>query len=332
MKNFFDFGKMKPKANVAVRERVRKSDDELLLPDKKDIFLFVAAREIDRPEFEATAHKLKTIRAIEESNFSSGAPKLESSTEWFRVVPAEWIVTEFRPILERLQIKESFKQTVRQSKKFVKIQVTEQLDSTLSCYQILNFATAQFAKSVNGILFEPCSLKLYHFNDWEVREFEQENTVPSLFPFITVLSSREENRYRLTSHGLARFNLPELQLENVCESMNGSCVYLVNAIAQSLIEKIVDSRTKQAATLSLIEPLAVSTEAVVRGNRGKLPFQSCVPRVAEIQLSQKKHNGSIKLFANFDRDQAEQDSALRNILSTLSLPESDTISDFSQTS
>lgn len=322
MKYFFDLVRFKPRGKkTSTAERVRKNDaDELRIPKEKNLFLLVAARDIDSDKFEATAQKLKIISAIQQSNFEYGASRLESTEEWFRVVPADWIVSEFKPVLERLPIKESIKQTIRQSKKFVKIQVSEQFDSTLSNYQLLNFATAQFAINVQGILFEPCSFKLYHFKDWQIKDFSfVESNLPSMSPFLSVLSSREGERYRLTSHGLARFDLPELQLDNVHESLSGPSVYLINAIAQSLIEGVVQSKTKHATILSLEEPLAVSTAAVIRGNYGNLPFQSCIPRAADLRLSLRKHNGTIKLFACFGGDWIEQDAALRDVLAKLSL-------------
>ncbi len=336
MKNFFDLGRFKPRANnVLVRDRVRKNvDEELRFPDEKDLFLFVASCEIDTNEFEATAHKLKILSAIEQSNFKSGAAKLESSAEWFRVLPAEWIITEFRPVLERLPVKESIKQSIRQSKKFVKIQISEQFDSTLSCYQILNFATARFAKNVRGVLFEPCSFKLYNHDDWQLKRFDDvENIVPSIAPFLSILTSREGERSRITSHGLSRFNLPELQFENVSQSMSGSCVYLINAIAQSLIEKTVDSRLNNTSALSLLEPLVVSTADVIKGNQGNLPFQSCVPRKTELRLTMRRQNGAVNLFAIFDGNQSEQDSSLGGLLATLSLlrPGDDTMLEHMQT-
>ncbi|MDZ4834700.1 MAG: hypothetical protein SGJ27_13060 [Candidatus Melainabacteria bacterium] len=319
MINFFNFDNFKGRTSLAVRERARKrTDAELRLPVCKDLFTFVCADKIDLDTFAVTSNKDILLRSVENSEFRQLASTLASLNDWFQLLPAEWVVNEFAPLLERLPVQESIKQSIYRAKTLVKIQVTENFDSSLSGFQLLNFVTAQFAKKVRGLVFEPCSFKLYRFDDPILKQFDfSESELPSLFPFLSVLSSTQFGQCRLTTHGLHRFGLPEFQFENVSQSMCSSSAYLMNALAQSLIGKVEQSKARNVTTLSLDEPYTVSTNDVIRGNKGNLPFDACIPGSAELGLKLREQGEDcVRLVSNWDSD---GDKTLADILSKLSL-------------
>lgn len=269
--------------------------------------------------------KERLLKIIAQSEFAD-LPATVFDQSWLAQIPADWIIPPLEPFFEYLPVEEQHVEMLRELRWLLAVKCIETYDRRLSSYQFLNFLATEIIRHHDGICLDGSSGRTYTRSDIDTMLLRDsasagtftESPTPSLRPFLSVTATRYGERVWMTGHGLARFDLPELEIDCVEPDLAEPTVYLLNGLAQALIERVIDAREAGESAISLDELFAVSTDAIVNGNRGDMPFSACVPRTESIKLKLVHRESGRRLNPDY-HSPSETNAVLRRMLTNLSL-------------
>lgn len=333
MLQFFGFKKDREKKPVTPRNATAAlpvaADNQsgnanaIKLPTTSLLPLFIGSPsscDIDVPE-----EKERLLKIIAKSKFAD-LPATVFDENWLAQIPADWIIPPLEPFFDYLPIEAHQIEMLRELRWLLAVKCTERYDRSLSAYQFLQFLAAEIIMHHDAICLDASSGRTYTRSEVDrmlqrdgssVRTFTESET-PSLRPFLSVTATRYGDRVWMTGHGLVRFGLPEFEINCVEPDLADSNVYLLNGLAQALIERTIDARERNVSEISLNEPLLISTEEIVNGNRGDMPFTACLPRTESLRWKLVTRESGRRLNPDYENPK-ETNAVLRRILGNLSL-------------
>ena len=333
MLQFFGFKKdseRKSKSLIAakaaasrVAEKPQSNQNEIRFPTSVNIPLFIGSPncyDINIPQ-----EQERLLQIIARSKFSDlAATALEPS--WLALIPTDWVIPPLEPFFEYLPISQKHIDMLRQLRWIIAIRCAEKFDSELRGYQLLNFLATEIALHHDAVCLDGSTGRVYTHADRAFVLYSGSSNAnvytasrtPSLRPFLSVTATRYGDRVWMTGHGLNRFMLPEFEIENVEPELVDPTVYLMNGLAQALIERVIGARTQDQTCVSLDEPFIIGTDMIVAGNRGDLPFSACIPTTESLRLKLVARDGGRRLSPDYDSP-AATNAELRRILQNLSL-------------
>lgn len=311
------------KAKVPKVDNSKSNLTKIKVPPFAPLGLFIGSP--DSGDIDVPNEKERLLQIIARSKFADLPPKVFDEN-WLMQVPAEWIIPPLEPFFDYLPINKRQADMLRELRWLLGVKCNETFERELRGYQLLKFLATEIALHHNAVLLDGASGRVYSHEDRAFILFAGGSNVtvysasktPSLRPFLSVTATRYGDRVWMNGHGLNKFSIPELEIETVEPELVDSTVYLLNGLAQAVIEKVIDAREHGLSEISLDEPLAIGTDMIVAGNRGDLPFGACVPRTESLRLKLVMRESGRFLNPDYD-DPVELNAVLRRILQNLSL-------------
>jgi len=321
MKNLFNFGRKR--TQEIEREEKQPSEPQLIglkLPEASQLALSIIVPHDQLDRVNVSDLRLELVERVKDTEFRGDlAEIIQSENDLLATVPSEWFASEFETRIDRLNLDPSVNELILGAKKGLCLQAREQFTSALDAYRYLSFVATCVAREYQGIVMETHSLKVYRFDDPTLDQFNEfEICVPTLYPFLSVTTKENRGRFWLTTRGLSRFGLPEFALQFVENALCKPSVHLLNGLAQSLIEQVVEAKALGASVLPLDKPFSVSTDNLIVGNDRNLPFNAIVPKATSLQLKHLKNDTKQRLVLDYPSPENQHD-ALIHTLQTLGL-------------
>lgn len=320
--------------NIAAQENQSVVTDCIQIPETVSFAIYICGDKF--VDLSVSQIEPKLVSLLEKSSFKGSYEQLIEST-WLQTLPAEWVMAPLEPFFDCVPIETDIINQLLEVKKFLQVTVRGPLSDTLDAVRFSNFVAAQCAVEYKSIVVEACSTRAFKYDDVILINLRNENRpkhtvgtllrnsifdespTPSLMPFLNVMaSSYGHDDIWMTGHGLQRLRLPEFEIPHVAEDLVSPLTFLLNGLAQAVVEKAISERNAGGTSINLDEPFQISSDQIIRGNLGALPFQECVPRSDAVKLKLVSRENHMRILPDYPSPE-ETDTALRRILKTLSL-------------
>jgi hypothetical protein len=295
------------------------------IPRKVRVSLYVASDELDY-DFEAAVFDNKMLKSIADGPFDKHVrsqlmtAKLNGMLR-FELVEAAPSIQPLETFLPYLNLEEEVEETILQAQYMVEITAVEPLNQAMLALKVVHFAAAFLARELSGVVLEPYSLKVYTDNDKTLDQMQiVEDGTPSLKPFLTVVQSQGKGqKLRTTTHGLARFGLPDFSVRNDEPAIAGPLSYLMRGLAQSFFEAVLKAKNEGMDRYSFATPLSLSYEQLQKGNLGDLPAPSQKPITQKVPLKLSRSGPEASIGFAFRGRREEKNARLQSLLAGLGL-------------